>query len=63
MNVLANRRPRALVSSAVRIVTNVFWVLYFKFLPSVFEGRRTWTCRRNEEFLVCCPPFFCLSIS
>jgi hypothetical protein len=34
VNVLANRRPRALVISAVRIVTNVFWVLYLKFLPS-----------------------------
>ena len=39
MNVLAKRRPRALVISAVRIVTNVFWVLYLKFLPSIFEGR------------------------
>ena len=36
---MANRRPSALVSSAVRIVTKVFWVLYFKLLPSVFEER------------------------
>ena len=63
MNVLAKRRPRALVNSAVRTVTNLFWVLYFKLLPSVFEGCRTWTCHRNEELLVCCPPFFCLSSS
>ena len=32
---MANRRPNALFSSAVRTVTNVFWVLYFKLLPSV----------------------------
>jgi hypothetical protein len=35
VNVSANRRPRALVISAVRTVTNVFWVLYLKLFPSV----------------------------
>ena len=33
--VLATRRPRALVISAARLVTNHFWVLYFKLLPFV----------------------------
>ena len=35
VNVLAKRRPRALVISAVRPVTNIFWVLYFTLLPSI----------------------------
>jgi hypothetical protein len=33
--VLATRRPRALVISPARPLTNHFWVLYFKLLPSV----------------------------
>ena len=35
VNVLAKRRPRALVISAVRPVTNIFWVLDFTLLPSI----------------------------
>ena len=47
---LAKKRPRALVSSAVRPVTNLFWVLYFKPPPFVWRTARTWsTTFRNQR--------------